>query len=454
MDEARPARHARSDHADEVSAGMPSDVLPAVSSPSVAIDADRLWSRLEALAAIGATADGGVDRQALTNGEAVAWRQVIAWGGEAGLVASTDPAANLFLAWRGRDPSLAPVIAGSHLDTQPTGGRFDGAFGVLAALEAVTALAGAGVVPERDVVVVAWMNEEGSRFAPGMMGSEAFAGVRPLTRIRAAVDAAGTTAGAEIDRLLAAFPQLPRRPLGFPVAAYLEPHIEQNTLLEAAGAVVGVVTGIQGKKTFEVEIRGEKGHAGTLPMAERRDAVAAFARVATALHEAIVAIDPRVLFTIGRVEVEPNAPSVVADRVRFRIDLRHPDNAVLDVCGDLVGAVAAARAAPCTATATPLVSAPSNGFDETLQGMIAEAATARGIPAMPVLSFAGHDARQMAHLAPSAMIFIPCRDGVSHAPEEWAEPDHVAAGAQVLCDVLGRLAVDPAATTPRAPTRR
>ena len=211
----------------------------------------------------------------------------------------------------------------------------------------------------------------------------------------------------------------------------------------AAGAVVGVVTGIQGKKTFEVEIRGAKGHAGTLPMAGRRDAVAAFGRVATALHEAIGARDPEALFTIGRVEVSPNAPSVVADRVRFRIDLRHPDNAVLDACGDLVGTVAAARAAPCAATVTPLVSAPSNGFDETLRGMIAEAAAARGVAAMPVLSFAGHDARQMAGLAPSAMIFIPCRGGVSHAPEEWAEPAHVAAGAQVLCDVLGRLALAP-----------
>lgn len=412
-------------------------------TPSVAIDADRLWSRLMALARIGATPDGGVDRQALTDGEAAAWRQVIAWGGEAGLVAATDAAANLFLAWRGRDPSLAPVLAGSHLDTQPTGGRFDGAFGVLAALEAVTALAGAGVVPARDVLIVAWMNEEGSRFAPGMMGSEAFAGERPLARIRAATDAAGATAGAEIDRLLAAFPELPRRPLGFPVAAYLEPHIEQNTLLEAAGTAIGVVTGIQGKKTFEVEIRGAKGHAGTLPMAGRRDAVAAFGRVATALHEAIGARDPEALFTIGRVEVSPNAPSVVADRVRFRIDLRHPDNAVLDACGELVGRLGAERAAPCAATVTPLVSAPSNGFDETLRGMIAEAAAARGVAAMPVLSFAGHDARQMAGLAPSAMIFIPCRGGVSHAPEEWAEPAHVAAGAQVLCDVLGRLALAP-----------
>ncbi len=406
----------------------------------IAIDPDRLWTRLMRLAEIGATPAGGVDRQALTDGEALAWRQLIAWGAEAGLSAFTDPAANLFLKLAGKDPALPPLLIGSHLDTQPAGGRFDGAFGVLAALEAATAIAAAGAVPERDILVVAWMNEEGSRFAPGMMGSEAFAGQRSVAAIRAAVDSDGVSAGTAIDRLHAAFPEVPAGPLGFPVHAYVEPHIEQHVLLERAGKVIGVVTGIQGKKTFEVEIAGERGHAGTLATADRKDAMAAFARVAAALYQRVGGHDPKTKFTIGRVEVHPNAPSVIADRVRFRIDLRHPDNATLDYGGRGVQHLTTVFAEPCAAVVTPLVSAASNDFDAGLRAMISAAAERRGFPAMPVLSFAGHDARQLATLCPSAMIFIPCRDGISHAETEWAEPAHVAAGAQVLCDVAMQVA--------------
>ncbi|MFB2553058.1 Zn-dependent hydrolase [Ensifer soli] len=400
------------------------------------IDGERLWRRLMELAGIGATPGGGVDRQALSDGEAEAWRLVIGWGEAAGLEASTDAAANLFLTLPGRDRALPCLLAGSHLDSQPTGGRFDGAFGVMAALEVVTALAGRSIVPERDVTVVAWMNEEGSRFAPGMMGSEAFAGLRPIEAIRAVRDADGETAGAAIDRLLARFPRLARRPLGFPVHAYVEPHIEQHTLLEASGAVIGAVTGIQGKKTFDIDVHGAKGHAGTKDMALRRDAVVAFARIMTALQERIGHHDPLVKFTVGKVDVTPNAPSVIAERVRFRIDLRHPDNAVLEACGHLVAEICEAKAPPCRAEVRTLVAAPSNGFDPHLQRLVLDHARARGYPAMPLLSYAGHDARHLAAIAPSAMIFIPCRDGISHDESEWAEPEHVAAGAQVLFDVV------------------
>lgn len=403
------------------------------------IDADRLWQRLMALAEIGATNGGGVDRQALTLGERDAWRLVIGWAEEAGLVASTDAAANLFLNWRGRNSTLPPLMTGSHLDSQPSGGKFDGAFGVMAALEAVATLAASGITPERDVIVVAWMNEEGSRFAPGMMGSEAFAGVRSLEMIRLVRDADGVAAGEAIDAHLAAFPELPRRPLGFPVHFYLEPHIEQNDLLEKAGKTIGVVTGIQGKFTYEVEIRGRRGHAGTLAMADRRDAVVAFARIMTALEVDVGQKDPDIKFTVGRVEVLPNAPSVVPETVRFRIDLRHPDNAMLEECDRLISIICETEAVPCEVTVTQLVCAASNDFDESLRDRLSAIAEARGIPAMPVLSFAGHDARQMVALAPSAMIFIPCHNGVSHAEDEWAEPQHIAAGAQVLCELLAEL---------------
>lgn len=400
------------------------------------IDADRLWRRLMALARIGATPGGGVDRQALSAEEIASWHTMIEWALSAGLEPSTDAVGNLFIALPGTNRDAPPVLAGSHLDSQPGGGRFDGVYGVVAALEVLTTLAERGVRPPADILCVAWMNEEGSRFAPGMMGSEAFAGVRDLASIRATRDADGVSVADALDALHAAFPTLRRRPLGFPVAAYLEAHIEQGPVLGARQRTIGVVTGIQGKKTFDIVIEGERGHAGTLAMADRRDALEAFTRIAAALYERIGRHDEAVKFTIGRLQVEPNAPSVVPERVTLRIDLRHPDNAVLGQLGQRLADLCESLAAPCSARVTPLVDAPSNGFDPALQQAISRAAARIGVPHMPILSAAGHDARHMAPLCPSAMIFIPCRDGVSHAEHEWAEPAHVAAGADVLLDVL------------------
>ena len=405
----------------------------------VVINADRLWRRLMLLAEIGALPGGGVDRQALSAGEIEAWRLVIGWASEVGMSAATDLAGNLFLTLPGRDRGLPPVMAGSHIDTQPTGGKFDGAFGVMSALEAAVCMTERGLVPARDLVVVAWMNEEGRRFAPGMMGSEWFAGVRDLAAIRFAKDAAGISVGEALDLLHAAFPGLARHAAGFPVAAYLEPHIEQGPVLEQQGQVIGVVTGIQGKTTWEITINGREGHAGTLAMAERADALMAFARMAVAWQAEIGLADAVVKFTIGRLVVAPNAPSVVPSRVILRIDLRHPDNVVLSRLGARLEAIALELAAPCGVVINRLVDAPSNEFDEGLRARITEAAARHDLAAMPVLSAAGHDARHLAPLCPAAMIFIPCRGGISHAEDEWAEPAHVAAGALVLAEVLAEL---------------
>ncbi len=395
------------------------------------------------LAEIGALPAGGVNRQALTEGEAAAWRLVLGWAAEGGLVPSVDPVGNLFLTLPGRDGSLPPILAGSHLDTQPTGGKFDGAFGTLAALEAVLGLAACGRAPERDVMVVAWMNEEGSRFAPSIMGSATFAGDRDLAETLAVRDARGITVGEALDTLLSAFPDLPRRDLGFTPGFYLEAHIEQGPVLEARGVPLGVVTGIQGKTTWEITVTGAEGHAGTLAMADRRDALAAFAVIAHGMFTEIGSADPAVKFTIGRVDLWPNAPSVVPARVSFRVDLRHPDNAVLTAMGDRVAALARRLASPCSVEVTRLSHAASNGFDPMLRAAIEAAAAARGLGSVPILSAAGHDARYLAPLCPSAMIFIPCRDGVSHVEYEWTEPSHVEAGATVLADVIRRLAFMP-----------
>ncbi|MHA7868145.1 MAG: Zn-dependent hydrolase [Salipiger thiooxidans] len=402
---------------------------------SVEIDGDRLWSRLIEMARIGGFGEGGVNRQALSDEEHAAWAQMIAWGAEIGLEPSTDPAANLFLTLPGQDRSLPPLMAGSHLDSQPTGGRFDGVFGVLAALEAVTAMVRAGHRPARDVIVVAWMNEEGSRFAPGMMGSEVFAGVRTVGAVRAAQDADGIRCGDEIDRIHAAFPAVPERPPFVPLA-YVEPHIEQGPVLEAVGVPIGVVSGIQGKITTEVTLTGQAGHAGTEPMAARRDAVMAFARVASALQASVGLADPDIRFTIGRVEVTPNAPSVIASEVRFRTDLRHPLNDVLDGASEVLRQIVGREAAPCEGHVRELVNAPSNRFDPVLQARIAEAAVAGGHGYRRMASAAGHDARHVARLCPSAMIFIPCKGGISHDPSESASREHVIAGTEVLLGVL------------------
>ena len=400
------------------------------------INETRLWQRLMTLGQIGATPNGGVNRQALSAEEIEAWRVMIAWAEQAGLDAFTDPAGNLFLRLAGRDPTAKPVLSGSHLDSQPAGGRFDGVYGVLAALEVLITLAESQWQPQCDLIAVAWMNEEGSRFAPGMMGSEGFARGRSMAEIRAACDVDGITAGDALDALLRNFETLPQRPLGFPLAAYVEAHIEQGPVLEAQRKTIGVVTAIQGKKTYDVTIRGTRGHAGTLAMRERRDAVTAFARICYALDAEIGGYDDIVKFTIGRVQVLPNAPSVIADSVSFSIDLRHPDNAVLNALGNRINMICGAEARPCDVQVTLLVNAPSNGFDAGIQRTIEQSAAARGYPSMHLLSAAGHDARYMAKLAPSAMIFIPCRGGVSHAEHEWAEPAHVAAGAAVLLDTL------------------
>ncbi len=403
------------------------------------MNAERLWARLMALAEIGARPEGGVDRQALTEGEIAAWRLLLDWGATHGLEGATDPFGNLFLTLPGRDRAAPPLLIGSHVDTQPTGGMFDGAFGVLAALETVASLADRGVVPARDVTVVAWMNEEGSRFAPGMMGSEGFAGLRSAEEIRAVRDAAGVSVGEALDALHAAFPDLPRRPAGFPLFAYVEPHIEQGPLLEQEEVPIGVVTGIQGKVTWEIVLAGEEGHAGTLDMALRRDALIAFARMASAMQQAVGEADPVVKFTIGMIRCVPNAPSVVPGRVVFRVDLRHPENRALQAHAARIETLAREHAAPCAVTVTRLVDAPSNDFDPGLRDRIAAAAARLGHRSMPILSAAGHDARHMAPLCPAAMIFIPCRGGVSHSPQEWAEPAHVAAGAAVLAAVVGEL---------------
>ncbi|MCZ6862935.1 MAG: M20 family metallo-hydrolase [Alphaproteobacteria bacterium] len=404
------------------------------------VDQDRLWRRLMEMATHGATDNGGVNRQALSNEDIAARALLRSWGAELGLQASVDAIGNLFLRLPGKREDAAPILSGSHLDSQPCGGKFDGSYGVLAALEGVEAMRSAGIEPVRSVEIVAWTNEEGSRFAPGMMGSTVFAGARDLDRVLAVRGKDGTSVGEALARMLEVESDLPRRKLGVRPAAFIEAHIEQGPVLEAEGRIVGVVKGIAGKRVFGVSVTGEKGHAGTVPQRRRKDAMIAAARMVAAIDDALAAKGEDVKFTVGRFEVEPNAPSVIPSEVRFSIDLRHPDANSLTKLGDWIGNLCEENRRNCEVTVDELSHDPPLDFPEPMRAFIGASSTTLGIPSMEIYSGSGHDARHLHYLCPTGMIFVPSRGGISHSEEEWTEPDHLADGARTLTVVLATLA--------------
>lgn len=404
------------------------------------VDGDRLWGRLERLARFGATPNGGVHRLALSPEEAAARSELVAWGREIGLEPFTDEAANLFLRLEGREPALPPLLVGSHIDTQPTGGKYDGAYGVVAAFEALQAIRDSGRRPRRSIELVAWMNEEGSRFAPGMMGSAVFTGRRTLEDVMAVTDRDGVSLATAAGEMLAADVDVARRPLGFPVAGFLEAHIEQGPLLEEAGIPIGLVTGIQGKKTFRVEIVGEESHAGTTPRARRRDALVSAVAVIGALQDAVWDGADSVRFTIGMLTLAPNAPSVVPGRVTFSIDLRHDDRDTVLRLGEAIPQVARAHAGRCDVTVRELLYDEPLSFPEGIRRVIAEAASSLALPYRELPSPAGHDSRYLHGVAPTGMIFIPCAKGISHNEAECIAPADATAGARLLAEAGLRLA--------------
>jgi N-carbamoyl-L-amino-acid hydrolase len=392
-----------------------------------------------ALAEFGARDDGGVDRQALTSAEVEARAQVIAWGRACDLSPFTDAAANLFLRLEGTEPGLAPILCGSHIDSQPTGGKFDGSFGVLAALEALVAIRAAGMPPRRPIEVVAWTNEEGCRFSPGMTGSEVYTGVKSLSDVSGIRDGTGTTLGEALGAVLAADADVPHRAFGRPVAAFVEPHIEQAPLLERSTIPIGVVTGIQGTRRYRVRVRGAAAHAGTAERHERRDALLAAARMIVAIDQA--ASDPAdIKLTVGMLQVTPNAPSVVPAETYFSIDLRHPDNAIVDRVHVDIRRIVEDERGPCDVAIEQIQHSLSLEFNPDIRALISQSANDLDLPSIDVYSAAGHDARQLHYVCPTGMIFVPCRGGISHSPDEWAEPADLAAGAQVLTEVVWRLA--------------
>ncbi|MDP3616344.1 MAG: Zn-dependent hydrolase, partial [Rhodoferax sp.] len=360
---------------------------------------------------------------------------VTRWGREAGLTVTIDKIGNGFMRRPGRNNALPPIVAGSHIDTQPTGGKFDGNFGVLAALEVVRTLNDHGIETEAPVEVAFWTNEEGSRFVPVMMGSGVFAKVFTLEHAYAATDTEGKTVKDELTNIGYVGPQ---EPGDHPIGTYFEAHIEQGPVLEDNDKTIGVVQGVLGIRWFDCTVTGMEAHAGPTPMALRKDAM----QVAAKLMQEVVAVAlrhaPHGRGTVGMVQVHPNSRNVIPGRVKFSIDLRIATDALVDQMADDVKAYAAkvAKDSALEVKIELVSSYPAQAFHPDCMNAVARAAEKLGYSNMPAVSGAGHDAVYMARLAPTGMIFIPCKDGISHNEIEYAKPEHITAGCNVLLHAM------------------
>lgn len=405
----------------------------------VVVRADRLLADLDALARIGDTGVGGNARLALTDEDAGGRELVVGWMRALGLEVRIDRIGNVVATRAGRDPGAAPVMTGSHIDTVATGGRFDGTLGVLAGLEVVRAIDDAGVATEHPLAVAFFTNEEGSRFAPDMLGSLVYAGGLELEEAYDIVGIDGAVVGEELARIgWAGEEPVP----GVVPHAFVELHIEQGPVLEATGHGIGAVTGVQGISWQELTLAGQSNHAGTTPMDHRRDPTVAAAAVVTAARRIATDLGPPQVATVGRVALHPNLVNVVARTATLTVDLRHTEATVLaEAERRLRAAVEEACAAEGVAASWRRLAAfDPVPFDPAMVDRVEAAALARGHAVLRLPSGAGHDAQMLARVCPTAMVFVPSVGGVSHNPAELTHPEHLAAGCQVLADVLLDLA--------------
>jgi N-carbamoyl-L-amino-acid hydrolase len=408
------------------------------------IDGDRLWQSLMEMAKIGATEKGGNCRLALSDLDREGRMLFIGWAKAAGCTIGVDQMGNIFARRPGRNNDLPPVLTGSHLDTQPTGGRFDGVYGVLAGLEVVRSLNDAGFETEAPIEVVVWTNEEGSRFPPPMIGSGVFAGVFDLDYGLGRPDLEGKTIGAELARIGFAGDQACG---GRPIGAYFEAHIEQGPILEAEGKMVGVVTGAQGQRWYEVTVTGQEAHAGPTPMKRRRDALVGAARMIDAVNRIGHDHAPYACATVGFAQVSPNSRNTIPGKVFFTVDFRHPEDTTLtamdrelrDDCRRI------AEIAGLAVDVKEFWYFPPTPFDRDCVEAVRGATARAGNPHMDIISGAGHDAVYMARVAPTAMVFVPCENGISHNEVENARPEDLAAGCDVLLQAIVARANAPAA---------
>jgi N-carbamoyl-L-amino-acid hydrolase len=403
---------------------------------NIQVNGDRLWQSLMEMAKIGATAKGGVCRLALTDLDKEGRDLFISWCRDAGCTVRVDAMGNIFARRPGRNKNAPPVMTGSHLDTQPTGGKFDGVYGVLAGLEVVRTLNDLNYETEAPVELVVWTNEEGSRFSPAMIGSGVYAGIFSLEQGLATPDnVTGVTMGAELQRIGFAGPE---KCGGQKVAAYFEAHIEQGPILEAAEKPIGIVQGAQGQRWYEITVTGQEAHAGPTPMKRRKDALVGAARMIDAVNRIGHAHPPYACATVGFIQSSPNSRNTIPGRVFFTVDFRHPVDATLnemdrelrEACRD------AARASQVEVEVKEFWYFAPTAFDKDCVAAVKRAAEAQGFPAMDIISGAGHDAVYMARVAPTAMVFVPCADGISHNEIEDAKPEDLTMGCTVLLNAM------------------
>ncbi len=395
------------------------------------IDGRRLWDSLLAMAEIGATAKGGVRRLALSEVDRAGRDRFRALCEAAGLSVRIDTMGNMFARRPGRDPARAPVLFGSHLDSQPSGGKFDGALGVIAGLEVMRTLDDLEITTEAPLELVNWTDEEGSRFGKSLMGSGVWAGFYDQAETEAMADLDGATVGDSL-RAIGYRGTEPARP--FPADAYFELHIEQGPILEREGKQIGIVTGGQAQIWFDAVIVGRDSHAGTTPPSLRRDALVAAARVIDLVDRMMRSHGEDGRGTVGQLVVRPNSRNVIPGEVRFSVEFRHPDGAALERLAAQFPqeADAVARACAVELRLTELFRIPPQPFDPACVDLVRQAAAQLGYSARDIVSGAGHDAIYVARHVPTAMIFTPCKDGLSHNEAESIEPAEAEAGAQIL----------------------
>ncbi|MBL8382877.1 MAG: Zn-dependent hydrolase [Burkholderiales bacterium] len=399
---------------------------------ALAIDATRFWRTIERSAEIGVGRPGGLARVALSDADRQMRDEFCAWCRDAGLAVTVDAVGNLFARRAGREPGLPPVVLGSHLDTQINGGRYDGIVGVLAALEVVRTLNDRAIGTRRPLEIAVWTNEEGARFSPPMVGSAAFAGVHTVDWVHARRADDGATIGDELRRI----GYLGEAPVGGrPLDSYFELHIEQGPELHARGVPVGVVTHGYTAHGFIVDVHGETAHTGPWPMDRRRNALVGAAMLAVAVndigwkHHATGGKG-----TAARIHAWPNKPGILSDYAQFTGDVRHDDPAVADAMrAEFMAALAdCARRSQCEMAVFDEWHWGADIFDAAMVSLVRDTARALGVPTLDIASQAGHDAYHIAKVAPTAMIFTPCRDGITHNNREHAGLEETVPGINVL----------------------
>ncbi|MEO5697148.1 MAG: M20 family metallo-hydrolase [Burkholderiaceae bacterium] len=410
------------------------------------VDSERLRTAIARLAEFGGREDGGVTRQTLSEIDLASRRFLIDRARALGCSVEVDECANLFFRRPGLQDDLPPVLTGSHGDTQPVGGKLDGAYGVLAGLEIIEALNDAGVRTRKPVEVVAWTNEEGSRFGPGCMGSSAYVDPSRLQQYRQSLDGDKMNFGDAVDRALKEIPDVPLRPQKRPLDSYIELHIEQGPVLENAGVTLGVVTGIQSVRWYTVKVTGMAAHAGTTPMDLRQDAMATAVQIAHRLYaEAAARAASPLRLTLGRWSVGPNSINTIPGEVEFSVDMRCVDDSVLADFDAAFKRIVADHPWHKRIEVACIFEREPTHFPQSMLAIIEDACSQTSERAgktapLRLTSGAFHDAMYLAGFCPTAMIFVPSKNGISHNATEDTDHDDLVIGVKALASAVARLA--------------